>query len=235
MQYIDGLVQGYSISIANAMEILQSCTKPSIWSENTGQISVYWLKFRRTSVACTLFILVLPAYWHPYSSTMLPTTALRLRPMTALVSRASMAVMEEMTLKCVIAADPRDTLVSLRDLSRLLQRNTTRGLTHWGGGKIAAISQATFSNAFSSMKMYEFRFRFHWNLVQRFELTFLHWFRQWLGTDQVTSHYLYQWWLVYWCIYASFSLKEFKELPTNYLIFYWRKFTLIRIGWIGFV
>ena len=28
--YIDGLVQGCSISIANAMEILQSCTKSSI-------------------------------------------------------------------------------------------------------------------------------------------------------------------------------------------------------------
>ena len=29
--YIDGLVQDYSISIANALEILQSCTKPSIY------------------------------------------------------------------------------------------------------------------------------------------------------------------------------------------------------------
>ena len=28
--YIDGLVQDCSISIANALEILQSCTKPSI-------------------------------------------------------------------------------------------------------------------------------------------------------------------------------------------------------------
>ena len=28
--YIDGLVQDYSISSANALEILQSCTKPSI-------------------------------------------------------------------------------------------------------------------------------------------------------------------------------------------------------------
>ena len=28
--YIDGLVQDYSISIANALEILQSGTKPSI-------------------------------------------------------------------------------------------------------------------------------------------------------------------------------------------------------------
>ena len=29
--YIDGLVQDCSISIFNALEILQSCTKPSIW------------------------------------------------------------------------------------------------------------------------------------------------------------------------------------------------------------
>ena len=29
--YSDGLVQDCSISIANALEILQSCTKPSIW------------------------------------------------------------------------------------------------------------------------------------------------------------------------------------------------------------
>ena len=32
MEYFDGLVQDYSISIANALEILQSCTKPSICS-----------------------------------------------------------------------------------------------------------------------------------------------------------------------------------------------------------
>ena len=36
--------------------------------------------------------------------------------------------------------------------------------------KIAAILQTTFSNAFSWMKMYEFRFRFHWSLFPRFEL-----------------------------------------------------------------
>ena len=43
----------------------------------------------------------------------------------------------------------------------------------------------------------------------RFELTiFQHWFRQWLGTDQATKHYLNQWWLVYWCIYASLGLNE---------------------------
>ena len=35
--------------------------------------------------------------------------------------------------------------------------------THWGRGKMN-ILQAWFSKAFSSMKMFEFRFKFHWNL-----------------------------------------------------------------------
>ena len=50
--------------------------------------------------------------------------------------------------------------------------------THWGQNKMAAIFQTTFSNAFSWMKMYEFRLRFHWRLFLRVQLTiFLHWFR----------------------------------------------------------
>ena len=67
-------------------------------------------------------------------------------------------------------------------------------LTHWGQGKIATISQTTFSNTFPLMKMCEFGLRFHWNLFLRFELTiFRHWFRKWLGADQATSHYLNHW------------------------------------------
>ena len=51
-------------------------------------------------------------------------------------------------------------------------------LTHWGRDKMAAISQTTFSNAFSLMKIYGFRLKFHWGLFLRFELTiFQHWFR----------------------------------------------------------
>ena len=37
-------------------------------------------------------------------------------------------------------------------------------LTHWSRDKMAAISQTTFSNAFSWMKMYEFRF--HWDFTE---------------------------------------------------------------------
>ena len=51
-------------------------------------------------------------------------------------------------------------------------------LTHWGRDKMAGIFQTTFSIAFSWMKMYEYRLRFHWNLFLTFELTiFQHWFR----------------------------------------------------------
>ena len=72
-----------------------------------------------------------------------------------------------------------------------------------------AISQTTFSNAFSSMKMFEFRLKLHWSLFPRVQLTiFQHWFRLWLGADQATSHYLNQWWLDYRRIYASLGLSE---------------------------
>ena len=37
---------------------------------------------------------------------------------------------------------------------------------------------------------------------------FQHWFRYWLGASQVTSHYLNQWWLVYWRKYASLGFNE---------------------------
>ena len=47
--------------------------------------------------------------------------------------------------------------------------------------------------------------RLHWSLFLSFKSTI---FRKWLGTDQATSHYLDQWWLVYWRIYASLGLNE---------------------------
>ena len=51
-------------------------------------------------------------------------------------------------------------------------------LTHWGRDKMVDIFQTTFSNAFSWMKMHEFRLRFHWSLFLRVQSTiFHHWFR----------------------------------------------------------
>ena len=51
-------------------------------------------------------------------------------------------------------------------------------LTHWGRDKMADISQTTFSNAFSWMKIHQFRLILHWSLFLRVELTiFQHRFR----------------------------------------------------------
>ena len=84
--------------------------------------------------------------------------------------------------------------------------------THWGWDKMAAIFQTTFSNEFCWMKILKFRLEFHWSLFPRIQFIICqHWFRQWLGAGQVTSHYLNQWWLVYWRIYVSLGLNEFKK------------------------
>ena len=51
-------------------------------------------------------------------------------------------------------------------------------LTHWGRDKMDAISQTILSDAFSWMKMLEFRLTFHWSLLLRVWLTkSQHWFR----------------------------------------------------------
>ena len=82
-------------------------------------------------------------------------------------------------------------------------------LTHWGRDKMDAISHRTLSNAFSWMKMLEFRLNFHWSVFIRVKsIIFQHCFRWWLGADQATSHYLNQWWLDYRRIYASLGLNE---------------------------
>ena len=112
---------------------------------------------------------------------------------------------------------------------------TKNHLTYWGRDKIDAISQTTSSSAFSLMKMFEFRLKFHWSLFLRVQLTiFQHWFRWWLGAVQATSHYLNQWWLVYWRIYASLGLNELrgsssvvKHLTAPRL----ESFVAVRIDW----
>ena len=55
--------------------------------------------------------------------------------------------------------------------------------------------QTTISNIFSRMKTFDFQTKFVWNMF--FEVLFTrnqHWFRWWLGTWQVPSHYLNQCW-----------------------------------------
>ena len=80
---------------------------------------------------------------------------------------------------------------------RQLLRNTSRPT------QMASIFHTAYSNAFSSMKMHRLRLKYHWMLVPLVELTISqHWLRWWLEAGQATSHYLNQWWLVYWRIDA---------------------------------
>ena len=105
----------------------------------------------------------------------------------------------------------------------MLYIHSTGHLTHWGQVKMSTILQTTFSNAFSGMKTYEFWLRFHWSFFLRLELTiFQHWFRWWFGAYQAASHFLNQWWLVYWSIYASLGLKELMgpKYQTDYLFYH---------------
>ena len=57
------------------------------------------------------------------------------------------------------------------DLAFVVSRMCSCGLTHWGRDKMDVISQTTFSSAFSWMKMFEFRLKFHWSLFLRIQLT----------------------------------------------------------------
>ena len=68
-------------------------------------------------------------------------------------------------------------------------------ITHWGGDKMAAISQTTVSSAFLLTKTFEWQINFYWNVFLMVQLiTWQHWFRKCFGTEWATSHYLNQYW-----------------------------------------
>ena len=59
--------------------------------------------------------------------------------------------------------------------------------THWGLNKMVAISQTTFSNAFSWQKIIVFWLNFHWNSFPEVQLTInQHWY--WPGAEYVASY-----------------------------------------------
>ena len=98
---------------------------------------------------------------------------------------------------------PFDDVIMLHDNYRMPTRRDAKNdrtqmfnsLRH--RDKMAAIFQTTYSNAFSRMKMYNFRVYCHCNLFLMVRLTiFKHWFRWWRGADQAAIHYLKQWGLV---------------------------------------
>ena len=121
-------------------------------------------------------------------------------------------------LQCVSNGD---TAVSHKAIDILVSfmviqypRNLIKQLTYWGRDKMAAVFQ-TFSNAFSWMKIV-LLFKIHWDLFLMVQLTICqHWFRNWLGAEQATIHYLSQWWhislsVIYICLLTSICFNSLK-------------------------
>ena len=75
-------------------------------------------------------------------------------------------------------------------------------LSHWGRDKMAAIFQTIFSNGFSIMKIYVFRFRYHWILLKcsNLKIPALVHIMAWRRPGEKP---LNEWWLVYWRIYVT--------------------------------
>ena len=97
--------------------------------------------------------------------------------------------------------------------------------TYLSRDKAADIFQMTFSIVFSRMKSVAFWLIFHWNVFPRGLLKICqHWFIWWFDAEQIPSHYVNQWCLVYWLIYATFGLDEFKDFITNNL---WLRLTYL--------
>ena len=66
-------------------------------------------------------------------------------------------------------------------------------LKHWGLVKLVANWQRTYPNAFSTIKILYFCFKFHWNFSVVYSKSTKYWFRFRLRTALTTSHYLHQW------------------------------------------
>ena len=76
--------------------------------------------------------------------------------------------------------------------------------------------------------MYKFRLTFHWRSLLRVQSTISqHWFRWW----SATSHFLNQWWLVYWRIYTPLGINDLLHWQTLHMLLIarakWRPYTTV--------
>ena len=73
----------------------------------------------------------------------------------------------------------------------------TVSFSHWGRHEMVVILH-TLSKLFPFIKIVVFWFKLHWNMIQWRELMRSHHvFSQWLVVEQMTKHYLNEWWSCY--------------------------------------
>ena len=97
-------------------------------------------------------------------------------------------------------------------VSRLQWITVVIRLTHWSQGKLQPFRRQHFQMHLL-MKMYEFRLNISLKLVPLVRIKNIPALVQIMATDQATGHYLNQWCLVNWCIYASLGLNELTHWP----------------------
>ena len=86
-------------------------------------------------------------------------------------------------------------------------------LTHWGRDEMNNISQTTFSTAFSWMKMFEFRLKFHWRLFLWVQLTIF------FGNTSDLMLCLCKHWVIH--------VRELGDLSLTSVIKYWTDWGLV--------
>ena len=171
-------MQDCSNSTANALELLQSLTKPSIWCiwqkpwQNWGLIFVHGhysdvimsaIASQITSVSIVCLTVCSAAnQWKLQSSASLafmrgihrwPANSLHKRPVTQ-----NMFPFDDVIMVCLrLSHEKLSTSHSF-----LWDIISHQQLTHWGRNKKP--NNMTFSNAFSWMKMFEFWLIFQWSL-----------------------------------------------------------------------
>ena len=174
LYYIDGLMRGRCSSIANALELRLCCTNPSIciyFKEQShhdhGEVTLWDTLFQ----CFTLFTICVENHQTGASLHRSDNNAEWLLWNIMWPLCIHLSVKQSNRFAVESNATPESHF-------HLLMNAMLTPLTHWGRDKMDAISQTTFWSAFSWMKMFEFRFKFHWSLFLRVQLTiFQHWFR----------------------------------------------------------
>ena len=103
---------------------------------------------------------------------------------------------------CIYNFQPVNFNVTFGNVILRICQETTLRLTHWGRDKMAAVSQTTFSNEFSWMKMVQFWLRFPWSFILGVQLTMSSVMAQRQAIIRTNDG------LVLWRIYASLGLNE---------------------------
>ena len=167
---MDSSVQDCNNSIANALELLQSCAKPS-----TSSLVYLWIMWSHLmlSLFITLYMTCGYWYWNVFVSIQVPDQNRNDAGSSVLIPIWCWLIMTYIVVllnKDGVWQTPEFSVL----FATILPIST---LTHWGWDEMATISQTPFSNTLSWMKIVVFWWKFHWNLFLRVQLTIFHyWF-----------------------------------------------------------